>query len=86
MGEEVIWDSASDRLKPAAAIQDHCMEIAASLGLMFCEFHLVKPDRDEWYCFGIACMPDLFRCEEETQNLIAGQLADALLSGVLAAA
>jgi hypothetical protein len=86
VGEEVIWDSAGDRMKPPSAIQEHCVEIAASLGLTFCEFHLVKPDRDEWYCFGIACMPDLFRCEEETQNLIAGQLADALLSGVLAAA
>jgi hypothetical protein len=78
VGAHVICN-VTQRLE--TAIQEHCIEIAAALGLLFCQFHLVRSNRDDWYCLGLTCMPDLFQCGDETRTTLAAQLTNALLNG-----
>jgi hypothetical protein len=85
VGADVVWESLSGVPMPEAAIQEHCVEIAASLGLTFCELQLLRSYRHEWYCLGIACMPDLFQCAEDTQRYISERLTNALLTAKTAA-
>jgi hypothetical protein len=77
VGKDVVWESSGAPM-PETAVQEHCVEIAESLGLTFCELHLLKSTRNEWYCFGIACMPDLFQCAEDAREAISERLANAL--------
>ena len=80
VGTDVVWESPSGAPMPETAVQERCVEIAASLGLTFCELRLLKSNRQEWYCLGVACMPDLFLCAEETRGAISERLANALLT------
>jgi hypothetical protein len=78
VGQDVIYDG--EQLADAA-VREHCIEIAAGLGLSFCRIHLLRSIGDEWYCLGLACMPDLFQCSDETRRTLSERLADMLLTG-----
>jgi hypothetical protein len=80
VGTDVVWESSGGATLLETDVQKHCVEIAASLGLTFCELHLLRSSRNEWYCTGIACMPDLFQCGNDTREAISEQLAAALLA------
>ncbi|HEY6346022.1 MAG TPA: hypothetical protein VIY49_31425 [Bryobacteraceae bacterium] len=86
VGTDVVWDTPSGEAMLEPAVQEHCLEIAASLGLTFCELHLLRSSDHEWYCLGIACMPDLFQCSDAGRATIAERLASALLNATSAAA
>jgi hypothetical protein len=45
VGDDVIFNSVSN-----AAVGEHCRDIAASLQLTFCQFHLIRTTDDEWCC------------------------------------
>jgi hypothetical protein len=57
-----------------------CLEAAATLGLSFCEFELVRTPAAEWYCLGIQCSPYLYDCAGETRATIV----DCLLAELTA--
>jgi hypothetical protein len=78
VGADVICDGAQI---PESDVREHCIEIADGLGLSFCHFHLVRSNGGEWYCLGLACMPDLFRCGDETRKILAGRLVDLMVTG-----
>ena len=80
VGTDVVWESSSGAPMPETNVQERCVEIAASLGLTFCELQLLRSSGNEWYCLGLACMPDLFQCSEDTGRAISERLANALLT------
>jgi hypothetical protein len=75
VGDEVLFDGEpspdSSTYQQAAR---YCREAADSLGLTFCEFDLVRTREDDWYCFGIHCMPHLFDCSPETRSAVVDSL------------
>jgi hypothetical protein len=81
VGPDVICDASDTAAMPDADVHQHCCEVAAALGVTFCQLHLVKTDAGEWYCEGLACMPDLLLCPDETRRTIVGQLTQTLLLG-----
>ena len=80
VGTDVVWESPDGAAMPEVTVQEHCVEIAVSLGLTFCELRLLRSNDQEWYCLGIACMPDLFLCAEDTRGAISERLANALMT------
>jgi hypothetical protein len=78
VGMDVIWD-ADELPSPSVETRRGCLEVAASLELTFCQFRLVRTDQGDYYCEGLACMPDLLGCGEEARQAIVGGLADTLL-------
>jgi hypothetical protein len=73
VGSEVIFDGPHDELAGR-----YCLDAAASLGLAFCEFDLVRAHGGDWYCLGIQCAPHLFGCAEETRAAVVERLAVVL--------
>ena len=81
VGTGLIWDSAHPEVRPGGALAEHCLEIAASLGLAFCQFVLVRSRQDEWYCLGLSCMPDPILCGDEVREKLTERLARTLMNG-----
>jgi hypothetical protein len=76
VGDEVVSDC-----EPHEFAARCCLEAAASLGLTFCEFELVRTPTDEWYCLGLNCAPHLFQCADEVRAAIIDGLVDVLCAG-----
>jgi hypothetical protein len=73
VGNTAVFDGTYN--EPAARL---CLESAATLGLSFCEFDLVKTPAGDWYCLGIQCSPYLFGCSEDTRSILADRLIAVL--------
>jgi hypothetical protein len=76
-GDDVVFDGASND-----GVSKKCKEIAALLGLTFCQFRFIRTDGDEWYLEGLECMPYLFDCTDETRNVVIERIANILCSGI----
>jgi hypothetical protein len=75
VGTDIVFDGTSD---VSAGI--HCLEVADTLGLTFCHFHIVQTVAGEQYCLSVDCMPSLFECAAQTRHTIVGHLAGILCS------
>lgn len=82
VGGNIALEFAETRVETEAGeASEHCRELAACLGLGFCQFHLVRTAAEEWYCLGVDCMPHLFECSEGVRDAVVGHLVAALAPG-----